>query len=227
MSMEVVSARSALLSNLEVLTLLRELEGEQLARQKTALRVKKEDEDRVAHGDVQSASQSQASHLLQENVCENLRTVEFEAIQYLSADYQPTKAQSPEAITQLVRGLSAFELTKAEKLQIVNLAPTEPVELYVPIICPPHPQIVEEIEDRLGENMAAVLDIVRASISTLPSELPPMGESAVLEHTLLEGSHGVHEDCPGWDDGGEGVEDEYDDTGAGAGIEGDLEMDDD
>lgn len=31
----------------------------------------------------------------------------------------------------LTRGLRQFELTKAEKLQVVNLAPTEPVELYV------------------------------------------------------------------------------------------------
>ena len=31
----------------------------------------------------------------------------------------------------MVRDLAPYELTKAEKLQIVNLAPTEAVELYV------------------------------------------------------------------------------------------------
>ena len=55
----------------------------------------------------------------------------MQAIQYLSADYQPTSSQTPEGITQLTRSLSRWDLTKAEKLQIVNLAPTEPVELYV------------------------------------------------------------------------------------------------
>ena len=41
---QVVSARSALLSNYEVLTLLRELDSEHVARQKTAVRIKKEEE---------------------------------------------------------------------------------------------------------------------------------------------------------------------------------------
>lgn len=54
-----------------------------------------------------------------------------QAIQYLSADYQPTAQQSEPGITQLTRSLAPYGLTKAEKLQIVNLAPTEPVELYV------------------------------------------------------------------------------------------------
>jgi len=54
-----------------------------------------------------------------------------QAIQYLSAEYQPTRRQSDAGIAQLVKDLAPFALTKAEKLQIVNLAPTEPVELYV------------------------------------------------------------------------------------------------
>ena len=54
-----------------------------------------------------------------------------QAIRYLSAEYQPTASQTDAGITQLTRTLSTYDLTKAEKLQIVNLAPTEPVELYV------------------------------------------------------------------------------------------------
>jgi hypothetical protein len=54
-----------------------------------------------------------------------------QTIQYLSADFQPTTFQSPSGITQLVKDLAPFDLTKAEKLQVVNLAPTQPVELYV------------------------------------------------------------------------------------------------
>lgn len=55
----------------------------------------------------------------------------YQAIQYLSAEYQPTSSQTPEGITQLVKDLGKYTLTKAEKLQVVNLAPTQPVELYV------------------------------------------------------------------------------------------------
>lgn len=40
-------------------------------------------------------------------------------------------SQNEASITQLVKDLEPFDLTKAEKLQIVNLAPSEPVELYV------------------------------------------------------------------------------------------------
>ena len=76
-SIQVVSARSALLSNYEVLTLLKELESDQLARQKTALRIKKEEEERVAL-EGKDAAPSQASLLIPEEVSENLRTVEFE-----------------------------------------------------------------------------------------------------------------------------------------------------
>ena len=55
----------------------------------------------------------------------------LQAIQYLSADYQPTSSQSEAGVIQLTKSLAPYDLTKAEKLQIVNLAPTEPVELYV------------------------------------------------------------------------------------------------
>lgn len=80
-----ISARSALLSNYEVLTLLRELESDQLARQKTALRVKKEEEERInalaTSGDTAQPYVLPQLHVLQEEVSENLRTVEFEVRQ--------------------------------------------------------------------------------------------------------------------------------------------------
>jgi len=117
---QVVNARSALLSNFEVLTLLRELDADHIARTKTAIRVKKEE-----------AAGKNSHESYAEEISENLRTVELEAIQYLSADYQPTLHQSDAGISQLVRGLEPFGLSKSEKLQIVNLAPTEAVELYV------------------------------------------------------------------------------------------------
>ena len=124
--------------------MLRELEGDHLARTRTALRIKKEEEA--------AGLASSKSHAPPEEVLENLRTVEVEvllwitlnaclshcivlniiqAIQYLSADFQSTSSQTESGIAQLAKNLSSYDLTKAEKLQIVNLALTEPVELYV------------------------------------------------------------------------------------------------
>ncbi|KAG2340207.1 hypothetical protein BDR05DRAFT_938154 [Suillus weaverae] len=206
---QVVNARSALLSNFEVLNLLRELDAEHIARTKTAIRVKKEEE---ATGKNSHDSQT-------EEISENLRTVELEAIQYLSADYQPTLHQSDASITQLVRGLQPFGLSKAEKLQIVNLAPTEPVELYV---------IVEELEDRLGNRMDDLLVAVSKSLhESAPAH--PNGTMAVPEdkQTRSEVAVEVYEeaDQETWEYDANAME--FDDMGEGAGVEGDLDVDDD
>lgn len=66
--MEVIHTRSALLSNFEVLALLRELDADHIARAKTAIRIKKE-EDVAGRPTLES-------HI--EEVSENLRTVELE-----------------------------------------------------------------------------------------------------------------------------------------------------
>ena len=73
-----ISTRSALLSNYEVLTLLKELESEQLVRQKTAIRIKKEEEEKAALGLSNASTSILASDPSLGEVCENLRTVEFE-----------------------------------------------------------------------------------------------------------------------------------------------------
>jgi len=54
--MEVVNPRAALLSNLEVLQLLRELEADHLASQKSALKIKKEEEQTGAQNPKKPAS---------------------------------------------------------------------------------------------------------------------------------------------------------------------------
>lgn len=52
-------------------------------------------------------------------------------MKYLASTEQPTHRQSAKGISKLLKHLNKFELTKGEKLQIVNLAPTQTVELYV------------------------------------------------------------------------------------------------
>ncbi|KAK0233755.1 RNA polymerase Rpb4-domain-containing protein [Armillaria fumosa] len=211
--MEVVNARSALLSNFEVLSLLRELESDHLARTKTALRIKKEEE---AAGVISSIVPGE-KHPSNVEVIHNLRTIEVEAIQYLSAEYQPMKSQSEHGITQLVKDLDKYALTKAEKLQVVNLVPTLPVELYV---------IVEELEDRLGESMEEILANVQSSISPTANTTTEMNSYPSTVHEELGPAN--EEDTSFWDaEGDVDTEIQFDDRGEGVGVEGDLDVDDD
>ncbi|KAF9046237.1 RNA polymerase Rpb4-domain-containing protein [Panaeolus papilionaceus] len=217
--MEVVNPRAALLSNYEVLTLLKELEADHLSRSKAALKGKKE-EGATANGISIAPPSNNPPPPNTPNLepSENLRTIEVEAIAYLSSDYLPICKQTEKGISKLVKDLAPYSLTKAEKLQIVNLAPTLPVELYV---------IVEELEDRFQNDIDDILHIVESSLSTRAGNpvapaphINGTGAGSVAATTSVT----VMEET--WDEDGL-YEDEYDDTGAGAGIEGELEMDDD
>ncbi|KAF8512650.1 RNA polymerase Rpb4-domain-containing protein [Hysterangium stoloniferum] len=216
--MEVVNPRAALLSNFEVLTLLRELESEQLAETRAALAIKKE---RSESGHVESKNHMSHQPPIPE-VCENLRTVEFEAIAHLSADFQPINRQTAHGIRKLTKGLAPFKLTKGEKLQIVNLAPTQPVELYV---------IVEELEDRLSDRMDDILTLVRDTLTDTPedteadAEADATGDWEYQDQNEVAGGEIVgqvdtHAD-EDWDDSGimEFIDNEGD-------FEGDLDADD-
>jgi len=212
--MEVLNPRAALLSNYEVLSLLQELESDHLLRTKTALRVKKEEE---GSSTAAAANPTVNTHL---EASENLRTIEVEAISYLAAEYLPTRSQTEEGISSLVKNLAPYSLTKAEKLQVVNLAPTVPVELYV---------IVEELEDRLGEQIDEILAHVQKSLATSAT----LTTNEVVKPDVINGQAPTQTGATivegQWDEDADAIYDEeiYDDTGAGIGVEGDLEMDDD
>ncbi|KAI9227353.1 MAG: DNA-directed RNA polymerase III subunit RPC9-like protein, partial [Piptocephalis tieghemiana] len=112
--MEVLEATSAMLSNYEVYTVLREqqIKQEQLDKQ-------------------------DAGHKKRP---QNVKTMEYEALEYLSQ--QPCSSQDPEQLTGLLSALKSYPLTKAERLSLINLRPTQLVELY---------PIVEELDERLNE----------------------------------------------------------------------------
>ncbi|KZV70373.1 hypothetical protein PENSPDRAFT_685501 [Peniophora sp. CONT] len=210
--MEVVNARASLLSNYEVLNLLRELESEYHAKTKTAQRIKKEDE---------ASGAAPRAHNPADDISENLRTMEVEAIQYLGAEYQPTRRQSPAGVSKLVKALEPYGLTKAEKLQIVNLAPTQAVELYT---------IVEDPDARIGETMEEILELVRNSLDQAASGEEDVSMNGVAEavpaNRVPEPSGGqTYAEEEVWDQYGGG--DEFVDDGEGAGVEGDLDMEDD
>jgi hypothetical protein len=68
---QVVDARSALLSNYEVLTLLKELEAEQVGKAKANFLVKKEQS---------TSDESRVDIMPEEDISENLRTIEYEVL---------------------------------------------------------------------------------------------------------------------------------------------------
>jgi hypothetical protein len=89
-------------------------------------------------------------------------------------------------------------------------------------------QIVEELEDRLGDRMDDILSVVRASLANPP---PPTGAAAATA-TSKSPTQIVVEEEQSWDDNDiENMFDPsevlFDDTGEGAGVEGDLDMEDD
>ncbi|KAH6912584.1 RNA polymerase Rpb4-domain-containing protein [Coprinopsis sp. MPI-PUGE-AT-0042] len=212
--MEVVNARAALLSNYEVLSLLKELEADHLARSKTLQRIKKEDE---AVG--KTSIPGNTGSVLETS--ENLRTIEVEAIQYLTFDYLPIKNGTPESITKLVKALEPYDLTKAEKLQIVNLVPTTAVELYV---------IVEELEDRFGDRMDDLLQAIQDASGSLSVSANPIvnGTGGHPDPSLVDTAWN-EKPADAFANDAEAVYDEemFDDTGEGAGIEGDLDQEED
>ncbi|CAK8681869.1 unnamed protein product [Clavelina lepadiformis] len=86
---------------------------------------------------------------------QNLSTITYETLKYLNET--PAGLQNEEIIPEVVKALSSFGLTKAEKLQLINLRPTTAVEISL---------IVEESEERISENQ--IEEILRI-ISQLPA----------------------------------------------------------
>jgi hypothetical protein len=115
------------------------------------------------------------------------------------------------------------------------------VPLARPFIFPE--QIVEELEDRLGNCMDEVLGVVRSSLtapppsaaaaaaagaSTTGAELAPAGQPHALEIVDETPATAAHDDidldAPLWEHDTNEVEMEYMDGGEGIGIEGDLDV---
>ncbi|XP_032220497.2 DNA-directed RNA polymerase III subunit RPC9 [Nematostella vectensis] len=121
--MEVVNGKAAMLSNYEVYKLLQETE--------------------------EDCKKPEFKHVKKHQV--NLATISYEARKYL--EKTPCKHQSPEVIEEFLRALAPFNLTKAEKLQLLNLRPETPVEIQL---------IIEESEERLktDSDFQQLLDII-------------------------------------------------------------------
>ncbi|KAG8927840.1 hypothetical protein FRC03_011246 [Tulasnella sp. 419] len=153
--MEIVTARSSLLSNFEVFQLLREQQLQQEAAAST-------EDNRTTPGTKTLEPSVQPLTHNEHVPAENQLRIQNETIAYLSSEPHPTLRHDPSSIKTLLENLRAFDLTKAEKLMIVNLAPSTNVELYT---------IVEELEDRLQDQVDEILEVVKASLSSQPVQV--------------------------------------------------------
>lgn len=101
---------------------------------------------------------------------ENLATISYEVIKYL--EKTPCKLQNKDVIEQFLTNVAPFNLTKGEKLQLLNLRPTTPVEIQL---------IVEESEERLrtDEELDQLIEIV--------SKLPCMDNEIGNEEQMDQG----------------------------------------
>ncbi|KAG8743334.1 hypothetical protein FRC10_012213 [Ceratobasidium sp. 414] len=214
---QVVDKSSALLSNYEVLVLLSELEADQLAKARSHLAAKKEEEAAQLNG---TPILPVAGNPVHDEVPQNLRTVEVELIAHLKDQYPLMQQQNDVAIRNLTRALGKFSLTKSEKLQIVNLTPRQLVELYV---------IVENLEERFSDDdLNEMLLLVEQSFLVAPAAVtrPPRSAAAnALDHTVNVQTDTTSDADAAWDAAEGDAMESYLVHETGGGVD-DLEMDD-
>ena len=102
---------------------------------------------------------------------ENLATISYEVMKYL--EKTPCKLQNEDVIKQFLLDVAPFNLTKGEKLQLLNLRPSTPVEIQL---------IVEESEERLrtDEELEQLIEIV----AKIPEDIK---DNEVKEEDMDEG----------------------------------------
>lgn len=128
--MEILDANCALLSNWEV-----------------SSHLKQQKDQRVLHD---------RKYKTTSKIQENLRTIEFEIAQYLQdPSLHGSNQLSAKQILAFLNHFKEVPLTKAEKLQIINLQPKSILELHL---------IVEECEERFDETQ---LNEILMAISVL------------------------------------------------------------
>ncbi|MCL4129494.1 UNVERIFIED_CONTAM: hypothetical protein GTU68_052823 [Idotea baltica] len=89
----------------------------------------------------------------------HLANIAYDTVKYLEGT--PCNSQNPEMIQSFLTSLPkrGFKLTKAEKLQLINLRPTTPVEMQL---------IVEDSEERLSEEQIEELSLMVQEFFPLP-----------------------------------------------------------
>ncbi|GAA5962020.1 hypothetical protein JCM21900_002800 [Sporobolomyces salmonicolor] len=162
--METLNERAGFLCNHEVLQILRR------QRDDRAARIKVLDEQRRKsrnEGTLDSLMADEKERVQPQD----LHTVTFEAIRYLEDDVHPIRRQTPKSVANLLDKLEDLDLTKAERLHIVNLAPTSLVELHV---------CIEELGERFSEpQQLELVQMVKDHLGKLDQATTRDGDAAL------------------------------------------------
>ncbi|KAG8913226.1 hypothetical protein FRC01_004660 [Tulasnella sp. 417] len=185
-------ARSALLSNFEVYKFLQE--QKKADAEDAAADAAEVDIPTTKEKGQPTAPATSGSKRKRYDVGENLVQVRDQTLGYLSKAPLPTLRQEEQSMQALLKELRQWDLTKGEKLQIVNLAPDSAVMLY---------SIVEEMEDRFPTQADGVLEAVANSLSEVPIQQGPEVAHGVRgtseSQTAMADAEGDYDDG-GWEE---------------------------
>ncbi|XP_015191218.1 PREDICTED: DNA-directed RNA polymerase III subunit RPC9 isoform X1 [Polistes dominula] len=95
--------------------------------------------------------QSMKSNKKQKMTQNQLATITYQTIRYL--EDTPCKKQTPEKIRKYLEAMKSFNLTKSEKLTLLNICPKTALEIQL---------IIEDSEERLSnEEVESLLEIIQ------------------------------------------------------------------
>lgn len=114
----------------------------------------------------------------------SMATITYEAIKYL--EKTPCAQYKADIIPEFMIALQSFNLTKAEKIQLLNICPTTAVEIQI---------LIEESEERLTEDQIyELLAIISKFMPKEEEEGEGEGEEEEMEGEDGEGDNGLEED---------------------------------
>lgn len=148
--MEVKNENSALLSNLEVFMLLKDIQA--------------------GKGNQQKPNKFQ----------QNLATITYETVKYL--ERTPCGLQDMQNVASFMQAVKSYNLTKAEKLQLLNQRPSSAVEIQL---------MIEESEERLTEEQ--IYQLLNLIATHLPGPEPETQPLQPQEDG--QEAEGMDEDC--------------------------------
>ncbi|KAL8280739.1 hypothetical protein RQP46_006743 [Phenoliferia psychrophenolica] len=145
--METLNVRAGFLCNHEVLTLLQAQRDSRTKEVKLLSAAKQARVAKLGRKPYANEQEDEETHRLQPT---ELHTVTFECIKYLEESVHPIRRQTSSSISKLLKALKSYDLTKAERLSIVNLAPLDLVHIVVVASPPPPPSFLPSLTSSLS-----------------------------------------------------------------------------